>query len=139
MAKAKNADKRGRTNVRDNHHFIFPEGEYEKSGNATLREFRRLPCFQVELDIEVHELFHKIFDAPHRIGEDVMRWFIDRHNRKLCGCYDKKKRIRAHVTEIGGEVESGLPAATPMSELSGGVRSHAGNGRAAHVQQSADL
>lgn len=69
---------------RNRHHLWWPRTAYT---TPTERRFRSLSCGVIEMDIEMHRLFHAMSEPPTKPSHDEMVVAIERHKAKECGCY----------------------------------------------------
>ena len=76
---------RSRSRRRNNHHLLWPASDYRW---LVYKQARTLPCCQVQIDIEVHRVLHKLYDLPRKISDADARKLIERHEKKQCACYD---------------------------------------------------
>ena len=68
---------------RNNHHLVWPDREQV----GIFRRVRDLPCCQVQIDIEVHKVLHKIYGPPKTMTYEDAEWLIDRHFTRACACF----------------------------------------------------
>lgn len=104
--------------VRNGHHLFWPASLYSGKKDAVLRgqviqtktkntklatEFRSLECLKVGMDLEVHQLVHRMFaDAfPKQPSESVMTAVINRHKQQLCSCSDRTKFVVTNLLAVG--------------------------------------
>jgi hypothetical protein len=92
-----------RSNRRMNqHHLLFENRDYA----GIRKEFRNLDCFKVMLDVEAHALFHLIYSPPKRPDVETAMYFINRHKRRECACFNHAGEM-VNVLEVGGELDVG--------------------------------
>lgn len=87
-----------RTRDRTGTTFLWEARNYDK---GLAKEFRALPCLQVVMDIEVHRLFHRLYKPPAMADREDMEYFVQRHRRHECGCYEGEV-VGVNALELGG-------------------------------------
>lgn len=87
---------------KNNHHLVWPRRNYDK---GIAKQFRNLPCFQVDIDVEVHAFLHVIYAPPKHVDVSEMLYFIRRHDRRDCGCYEPEKRTSASAANVANRKE----------------------------------
>lgn len=84
--------------VADNHHLVFPKSMYKKKRSLE-KQFRDLPCLQIQIDKEVHNLIHSLYPKAVKASRAAMRHFVDRHARRECSCYRQELRAVWRVAD----------------------------------------
>lgn len=91
--------------IYDEHHLFWPEREYDKRDEASLRyRFRELGCLKVRVDFLVHMALYQVMEPPRQPSPGEMEFMIRRHRLRRCAC-GRSWRKRRVVDLLGARAD----------------------------------